>query len=133
MPPQSAASLTIQWAYISKTDNFVQIFFMGTSWVALSIKNSKTQASREMTRRKQYQFVFIVMGGIFSCQALECGRARYFPSLVALFAYCIELPRVISFYLKTAHTRLNLISTHALALFFLCCYVPGFGYSNFLM
>ena len=51
---------------------------MGTSCVALSIKNIKTRASREMTSRKKW-------GGGGRCQALECGRARYLPSLIALF------------------------------------------------
>ena len=50
-------------AYISKngvylkklvTDHFFQIFCMGTSCVALSIKNIKTRASREMTSRKKW-------------------------------------------------------------------------------
>ena len=34
------------------TDNFFKMFFMGTSWVAVSINNIKTRASREMTSRK---------------------------------------------------------------------------------
>ena len=34
------------------TDNFFQIFFMGTSWVAVSINNITNRASREMTSRK---------------------------------------------------------------------------------
>ena len=34
------------------TDNFFQIFFMGTSWVAVSINNITTRSSREMTSRK---------------------------------------------------------------------------------
>ena len=33
-------------------DNFFQMFFMGTSWVAVSVNNIKTPASREMTSRK---------------------------------------------------------------------------------
>ena len=33
------------------TNNFLQIFFMGTSWVAVSINNITTRASREMTSR----------------------------------------------------------------------------------
>ena len=36
-------------------DNFFQIFFMGTSWVAVSIYNITTRASREMTSRKKNQ------------------------------------------------------------------------------
>ena len=35
------------------TDNFFQIFFMRTSWVAISINNIKTRASSEMTSRKK--------------------------------------------------------------------------------
>ena len=58
------------------TDYFFQIFFMGTSCVALSIKNTKTRASREMTSQQKWGE---------RCQALECGRARYLPSLIALF------------------------------------------------
>ena len=39
-------------AYLKNwTDNFFQIFFMGTSWVAVSINNITTRASREMTSR----------------------------------------------------------------------------------
>ena len=35
-------------AYLKNwTDNFFQMFFMGTSWVAVSINNIKTRASRE--------------------------------------------------------------------------------------
>ena len=42
-------------AYLKNwTDNFFQIFFMGTSWVAVSINNITTRASREMTSRKKY-------------------------------------------------------------------------------
>ena len=40
-------------AYLKNwTDNVFQIFFMGTSWVAASINNITTRASREMTSRK---------------------------------------------------------------------------------
>ena len=39
-------------AYLKNwTDNFFQIFFMGTSWVAVSINNITTRASRELTSR----------------------------------------------------------------------------------
>ena len=38
------------------TDNFFQIFFMGTSWVAVSIINIKTRASREMKIIKIFDF-----------------------------------------------------------------------------
>ena len=40
-------------AYLKNwTDNFFQIFSMGTSWVAISINNITTRPSREMTSRK---------------------------------------------------------------------------------
>ena len=40
-------------AYLKNwTDNFFQIYFMGTSWVAVSINNITTRASREMTSRQ---------------------------------------------------------------------------------
>ena len=40
-------------AYLKNwTDNFFQIFFMGTSWVAVSINNIKTRARSEMTSQK---------------------------------------------------------------------------------
>ena len=39
-------------AYLKNwTHNFFQILFMGTSWVAVSINNITTRASREMTSR----------------------------------------------------------------------------------
>ena len=53
---------------------------MGTSCVALSIKNIKTRASREMTSQQKWGE---------RCQALECGRARYLPSLIALLHYLL--------------------------------------------
>ena len=57
---------------------------MGTSCVALSIKNIKTRASREMTSRKKWGE---------RCQGLECGRARYLPSLIALLdVYSLIIP-----------------------------------------
>ena len=57
---------------------------METTWVvALSIKNIKTRASREMTSRKNIKN-FYFNGGNVRCQALECVRARYLPSLIAL-------------------------------------------------
>ena len=46
-------------AYLKNwTDNFFQIFFMGTSWVAVSINNIKTRASREMTSRKNIKIFY---------------------------------------------------------------------------
>ena len=44
-------------AYLKNwTDNFFQIFIMGTSWVAVSINNITTRASREITSRKNIKF-----------------------------------------------------------------------------
>ena len=46
-------------AYLKNwTDNLFQMFFMGTSWVAVSINNIKTRTSREMTSRKNIFFFF---------------------------------------------------------------------------
>ena len=44
-------------AYLQNwTDSFFQIFFMGTSWVAVSINNITNRASREMTSRNLFDF-----------------------------------------------------------------------------
>ena len=44
---------------ISKTGhNLFQIFFMGTSWVAVSINNITTRASREMTSHKNIKIFY---------------------------------------------------------------------------
>ena len=46
-------------AYLKNwTDNFFQIFFRGTSWVAVSFNNIKTRASREMTSRKNIKIFY---------------------------------------------------------------------------
>ena len=46
-------------AYLKNwTDNFFQIFFMGTSWVAVSINNIKNRASSEMTSRKNIKIFY---------------------------------------------------------------------------
>ena len=54
----TCATLT---AYLKNwTDNFFQIFFMGASWVAVSINDITTRASREMMSRKNIKiFDFI--------------------------------------------------------------------------
>ena len=58
-------------AYLKNwNDNFFQIFFMGTSWVAISINNITTRASREMTSRKNIK-IFDFNGGE-RCQTLAC-------------------------------------------------------------
>ena len=87
-------------AYISKklvTDYFFQIFVMGTSCVALSIKNIKTGASREMTSRKKWGE---------RCQALECGRARYLPSLIALLQLWIWLNHSNGYFKRSERSNL---------------------------
>ena len=43
---------------VKETVHFFQIFFMGTSWVAISIKNIKTRASREMTSQKNIKIFY---------------------------------------------------------------------------
>ena len=79
MPRQKAASLTIQWRISQKTCDrlFLSNILYGNFCVALSIKNIKTRASREMTSQQKWGE---------RCQALECGRARYLPSLIALLS-----------------------------------------------
>ena len=103
MPRQKAASLTIQWRILKKlvTDYFFQIFFMGTSCVALSIKNIKTRASREMTSQQKWGE---------RCQALECGRARYLPSLIALLCIAADGKRAsatLVLQISTKYYRVN--------------------------
>ena len=57
-------------AYLKNwTDNFFQIFFMGTSWVAVSINNITTRASREMTVTKKistFSMHWHVAGEVFA-------------------------------------------------------------------
>ena len=70
-------------AYLKNwTDNFFQIFFRGTSWVAVSINNIKTRASREMTSCKNIKI--FDFNGVNVAKPLACGGARYLPSLIAL-------------------------------------------------
>ena len=77
-------------AYLKNwTDNFFQIFFMGTSWVAVSINNITTRASREMTSRKHIKIFYFngvnvakhwyVAGEVFAisdCLVGRCGALR---------------------------------------------------------
>ena len=75
-------------AYLKNwTDNFFQMFFMGTSWVAISIKNIKTRASREMTSRKNIKMVDF--NGVNIAKPWHVSGARYLPSLIALFVLVI--------------------------------------------
>ena len=73
-------------AYLKNwTDNFFQIFFMRTSWVAVSINNITTRASREMMSRKNIE-IFDLMG--WTLPSTGMWRTRYLPSLIAL----LEMP-----------------------------------------
>ena len=64
-------------AYLKNwTDNFLQMFFMGTSWVAVSINNIKTRASREMTSRKKYQIFSFLVG--WTLPSTGMGRGEVF-------------------------------------------------------
>ena len=76
-----APRYTPSMAFISKTvwTIYFKYFVMGTSWVALSIKNIKTRASREMTSRK----ISILMG--WTLPSTGMWRARYWPFLIVLF------------------------------------------------
>ena len=65
-------------AYLKNwTDNFFQIFFMGTSWVAVSINNITTRAST-----KKISTFSILMR--WTLPSTGMWRARYLPSLIAL-------------------------------------------------
>ena len=77
--------LKVQSYLKSWSDNFVYIFFMGTSWIVLLIKNIKTRASREMTSRKNIQFFY------FNGVNVGMWRARYLPSLIALFSTAMHI------------------------------------------
>ena len=69
-------------AYLKNwTDNFFQMFFMGTSWVAVSINNIKTRASREMTSRKNIKIFYF--NGVNVAKHWHVAWARYLPSLIA--------------------------------------------------
>ena len=45
-------------AYLKNWTDFFQICFMGTSWVAVSINNITTRASREMMSRKNFTIFY---------------------------------------------------------------------------
>ena len=77
-------------AYISKTglDNFFQIFFMGTSWVALAIKNIKNSSElRNDESRKTISIFFIVMEVNVAKHWHVAGRGICY-SRIALFDLC---------------------------------------------
>ena len=76
------------------TDNFFQIFFMGTSWVAISINNIKTRASSEMTSRKNIKIFdfngvnvakhWHVAGEVFASNCIVIIASR---GLMAIYRY----------------------------------------------
>ena len=102
-------------AYLKNwTDNLFQMFFMGTSWVAVSINNIKTRASREMTSRFS-----ILMGWTLPSKA--CGGARYLPSLIALLVSAIQIIfRAANFILiVTSGIKYNTIFRYT------CIYIKG--------
>ena len=69
---------------------------MGTSCVALSIKNIKNSSEQRNDVTKK------MGGGGGRCQALECGRARYLPSLIALLLLCHCVVKItnMNYYLR---------------------------------
>ena len=68
-------------------DNFFQIFFMGTSWVALSIKNIKTRARREITSRKKYYNFRILMGWTLPSTGMRRGEVFAISDCIVLYNY----------------------------------------------
>ena len=62
-------------AYLKNwTDNLFQMFFMGTSWVAVSINNIKNSNEQRNDVTQKYH------------SSTGMGQARYLPSLIALFS-----------------------------------------------
>ena len=78
-------------AYLKNcTDNFFQMFFMGTSWVAVSIINLKTRASREMTSRKK-SFDFNGVNVAKHWHVAGRGSCHlWLPCYICIIAPCIE-------------------------------------------
>ena len=91
-------------AYLKNwTDNFLQIFLMGTSWVAVSINNI-TRASREMTSRKNiniFEFNGVnvakhwhVAGEVFAisdCLVIQCDLSENWFASVLIGNYNMTL------------------------------------------
>ena len=77
-------------AYLKNwTDNFFQIFFMGTSWVAVSINNITTRASRANIKIFDFNGVNVakhwhVAGEVFAIS--DC-LVRY---CVSIYAMCFS-------------------------------------------
>ena len=72
-----------------------------------SIKNITTRVSREMTSQKISKFG--ERGE--HCQALACGGARYFPSLIALLEIVIKARFFIDYMHMGVWKMLSLIGT----------------------
>ena len=69
-------------AYLKNwTDNFFQIFFMGTSWVAVSINNIKTRASSEMTSQTNIK--------IFDCNGVNLAKHWHVAGEVFAISDCL--------------------------------------------
>ena len=69
-------------AYLKNwTDNFFQIFVMGTSWVAVSINNITTRASREMTSRNNIT--------IFDFNGVNVAKHGHVAGEVFAISYCL--------------------------------------------
>ena len=86
-------------------DNFFQIFFMGTSWVAVSINNIKIRASSEMTSRKNIKIFYCngvnvakhwhVAGEVFAisdCLVVDCSHGWFLNSLCFLHQVILAFP-----------------------------------------
>ena len=71
-------------AYLKNwTDNFFQMFFMVTSWVAVSINNIKTRASREMMSQKNIK--------IFDFNGVNDAKHWYVAGEVFAISDCLVL------------------------------------------
>ena len=101
-------------AYLkNRTDNFFQIFFMWTSWVAVSINNIKTRASSEMTSRKNIK--------IFYCNVVNVAKHWHVAGrgICHLWLPCLELQYI---YRKLPITRMEIehFWINEIALFIKC-------------
>ena len=95
-------------AYLKNwTDNFFKICFMGTSWVAVSINNITTRASREMTSRQNIKMFDVngvnvakhwhVAGEVFAisdCLVLLCYQYLPMELIIICTFKCLEIVNV---------------------------------------
>ena len=87
-------------AYLKNwTDNFLQIFLMGTSWVAVSINNI-TRASREMTSRKNIN-IFEFNGVNVAKHWHVAGEVFAISDCLVLYVICVLYS--VQFYIKFIH------------------------------